>query len=413
MLHASLPVIDGRVALVAFALTALSALACGLVPALRVTRIDLQRSIRGDQSVGRAATVRGALVIVQIALSVVVLIAAGLMIRSLRNIQRVDPGFAVDGAVTATVSLSRQGYDRARAADFFERLQERLAASPGVTGVAVGQMLPMSSGGMMASVTASGRDEHSPMNLVAPGYFAGLGVPLLHGRDFNALDRKDSEKVAIVNETLARSFWQTTDVVDRRAVIADVERRIVGVVKTTKYGSLREEAMPMVFVPRAQDPTKTAEIAIRTRGDEATAAVLLRDAIRALDRDVPVHDLQTLRERVGTAWQREEALASVLTIFGALAMVLAAVGLFSVVSYRTETRRKELGIRIAVGASARDILALVVRGDVSLCRDAVRCDDVRARRDGLLRHRPHRGMAAGTPCVTHRRNADVASGVVQ
>lgn len=366
MLHASLPVIDGRVALVAFALTALASLACGFVPALRVTRIDLQRSIRGDQSVGRAATVRAALVIVQIALSVVVLIAAGLMIRTLRNIRDVDPGFPLDGAVTATVSLSRQGYDQPRAIDFFARLQERLASTPGVTGVAVGQTLPMSSGGMMASVTAGGRDEHSPMNLVAPGYFAALGVPLLHGRDFNALDRKEGENVAIVNDTFARSFWRTADVVDRRFVLADIERRVVGVVRTTKYSSLREEPVPMAFVPRAQAPTKSAEIAIRTRGDEATAAVLLRDAVRSLDRDVPVHDLQSLRERVGTAWHREEALASVLTIFGALAMLLAAVGLFSVVSYRTETRRKELGIRIAVGANARDILSLVVRHTATL-----------------------------------------------
>jgi predicted permease len=372
MLHASLPVIDWRVALVVFGLTALASLACGFIPALRVTRLDLQRSIRGDQAVGRSATLRGALVIAQIALSVVVLIAAGLMIRTLRNVRRVDPGFGVQHTATAKLDLSRQGYDRPRALAFFDTLRARLGAAPGVTGVAIGQALPMSEGGMMTSVTIPGHaappgeDEHSPMNLVAPGYFHALGVPLLRGREFTDHDRKGGEQVVIINDTFARRFWGTDDVVDRHFSIGDTDVRIVGVVRTVKIGSVREEPVSMLYQPRAQSPTRAAEIAVRVRGDEAAAVALLRRTIRSLDGDVPIHDLQTFRQRLGRSWAREEALASLLTIFGALALLLASVGLFSVVSYRTEMRHKELGIRIAVGARAADIIALVVRHTTAL-----------------------------------------------
>ena len=367
MLHAARPVFEPRVVLVLFALTAIGSLACGLIPALRVTRLDVLRSIRGDQNRGGSAAVRGLLVTVQIALSVVVLVAAGLMIRSLRNMQRVPLGFDTDRAAVATLQLGRQGYDSARATDFFDRLRARLSQTPGVTGVAVGRTMPIDAGGMLVSVkvpgftTPDGEDERSSLNAVAPGFFSTLAVPLLAGREFTVQDVKDGEPVAIVNETFARHFWKTADVVDKRFIINKTEVRIVGVVKTTRYQNLREEPFPIIFQPQTQLPITTAEVAVRTNAGSDAAAVILRDAVRALDPNVPLHDLSSLRDRAGVAWKREGAIASLLTTFAALALMLASIGLFSVIAYRTETRRKEIGVRIAIGATESDIVRLVVR----------------------------------------------------
>jgi predicted permease len=367
LLHAARPVLDARVMLVLFALTTIGSLACGLVPALRATRLDVLGSIRGDHLRGGSAAIRGLLVTLQIALSVVVLVGAGLILRSLRNMQQVPLGFETERAAVASLQLGRQGYDAARATDFFDRLQSVLASTPGVNGVAIGKTMPIDAGGMLTSVsvpgfvTADGEDPRSPLNSVGPGFFSALGIPLLEGREFTAQDVKGGEPVAIVNDTFARHFWKTDDVVDRRFSIRETQVRVVGVVKTTRYLDLRQEPFPIVFQPRAQLPVTSAEVAVRSRGGSEAAAAILRDAVRSLDPNVPLHDLGSLRDRAGVAWQREEAIASMLTLFGALALVLASVGLFSVIAYRTETRRKEIGVRIAIGATESDIVRLVLR----------------------------------------------------
>lgn len=366
VLHAARPVLDVHVLLVTLGLTMISAMIFGVAPALRASRVDVVGTIKGEQQGPRGASLRGALVIVQIALSVILLVFAGLLLRTVWAVGRIDSGLRLDGVVVATLDVARQGYDETRGRRFFDELRARLSAVPSVESAALMRSVPVNPRGMRTSIIipgvtlTPGVDDQVVLNIATPGAFRALGVPVLHGRDFTEADMApNAPAVAIVNEAFARHYFKTPDAVGRQ-MTEPMPLTIVGVVKTTKIHSMREDPLPALIVPPSLFYMPGMTVLLRTNGDPSAAMALLRSTVRNLDPNLPLFHVRTLREHAGRVVQKERVLAMLLIAFGVLALVLAAAGLFSVISYRTEVRRREIGIRIAIGAERRDIRRLLM-----------------------------------------------------
>lgn len=370
LLHASLPVLDVRVLGVTAGLMVLSAFFFGVVPALRSARPDLVGTMKGQNAMPRAAALRSLLVVVQIALSVVLLVFAGLMLRTLWQMRQVDPGFPTANAVTGMIDIGRQGYPQEARGAFYQALRDRLAAMPGVDAVGLARSVPVARGGMRSSITVPGYTPPTTdpvnveLNVITPGYFAALGIPILRGRDLTDADFRANAPLVVINEAMARKFWPDGDAVGRPLKVGPDPFTVAGVVKSTRSRNLRDEPVPMLFQTLAQFTPDGMTAVVRSRAGTAIAAQALRSAVRAADPDLPLFHVQTLEERLGSAMRKERTFAILLGGFGALALLLATVGLFGVVAYRTAARRKELAIRIAHGAGHGDIAALVVRGTV-------------------------------------------------
>ncbi len=366
VLHAARPVLDSHVLLVILGLTALSAVLFGVAPALRASRVDVVGTMKGTQRVPHGGTLRGALVMVQIALSVILLVFAGLLLRTLWAMQRVDSGMQVDGVVMTDLNVARQGYSEERGRLFYDELRARVAANPNVTASALAASVPVQTRGMRRSIgipgveLQSGVNNQVDLNVTTPGYFRAVGVPLVRGRDFSDADMAQSAPlVVIVNEAFALEYFKTLDVVGRQ-LSEPKNATIVGVAKTTKLRSMRERPLPALTMPMSHIYRPGMTLVVRSRGSERAAMADMRSIVRTLDPNLPLYQVRTLREHVGSTVQKERVLAGLLIAFGALALLLAAAGLYSVISYRTELRRKEFGIRVAIGAEEHDIRRLVL-----------------------------------------------------
>lgn len=377
------PVDDPRA--IAFALAAAAAsvaLLAGL-PIARLARLgsgSLATPLRSAAAGGSGARswmpLRNGLVVVQVALSVVILTGAGLLLRTLWRAAEVEPGFPTDGALVASIDLSLSGYDPQTGRRFHRQLLERLEATPGVAAAAIASSVPVQSSGMRTSVEPEGvevPEDDAPqvhMNPVSAGYFRALGVPVLRGREFEASDRGSEVSAAIVNRAFAERFWPGLDPIGRRILDFGGEAgvEVVGVVADHRILSLREEPEPALYVPLAQFYLARGSVLVRTEpGRPANAAVpLLVDAVRALDPDLPVFRIESLEHHVGATLAQERALAVLLAAFGALTVLLSLGGLYSVLAYATETRTREFGIRMAIGADRKRVAALVLRQGVAL-----------------------------------------------
>jgi putative ABC transport system permease protein len=301
----------------------------------------------------------------------VLLLAAGLLLRTLARANAIAPGFAPAGVLTASLDLGLQGYTEKTGARFADELRERLERLPGVRSAAVAGSVPVTTGGVSLSFTVAGYQPRPGENLMAacdpvtPGYFKTLGIPLLRGRDFTPRDSAQAPPVAIVNETLARRYFPGQDALGKRlGDVAPGGALIVGVVPDVRHRGLRAIPKPMLYLPLAQFYWPSLTIAVRTAGPPgATAAVLpgLTAAVASLDRGLPLFDVQTLTERLGRSLAEERAVAALFSAFGLLALVLAVGGLYSVISYGTELRTREFGIRMALGAGAAGVRRLVLR----------------------------------------------------
>ena len=363
--------LDGRVLAASVGICLVATVLVGLVPALQAGRLDLSSALKSESGGVVAGSVtprlRSALVLLQVALSFLLLVAAGLLLESMEHLRRASPGFAADRLLSTGIELTSAGYDRDRARIFQETLLERLKALPGVEGAAGSRIRPFSLRTYSETPVAlegyvPGPDEAPTVeyNEVSPGYLATMGIPLAAGREFTAFDDEKAVPVAVVDETMAARYWPGRDPIGGRFQVNGTWTTVVGVARRAKYRSLLETAQPFFYVPLRQHPAIAVNLNLRTtRSITATAADLLRE-IRSLDGNLAVGELVTMREQVDRSTAIQRIAVRLLAVFGFLALALAAVGLYGVMAHTVSQSTRELGLRMVLGARTGDLLRLVI-----------------------------------------------------
>jgi predicted permease len=369
---------DARIVLFALAVSLVTAVLFGLAPALQSTRPELTPTLKDDSGSVAGGTsqarIRKTLVVAQVGLSVLLLAGAALFARSLYNLKTLNPGFDPDRLLAFRVDPTLSGYSRERTLQVFDRIQKRVAAVAGVRGVAASVISLMSDSRWSSTIRVEGyapkegENMNPDINGVGPGYFATVGQALLIGREFTERDGADAPKVAIVNENFARYFFQGTNPLGRRIGWRrnGTMLEIVGVVKDSKSTNLRDPILRFVYVPYAQaDELNGMTFYVRTQGDPSAVAGALRSAVQEIDPNLPVFEMKTMATQVNESLFVERSVAWLSVAFGALATLLAALGLYGVMSYSVTRRTREIGIRIALGAQPRSVLRLIV-GEVAM-----------------------------------------------
>jgi predicted permease len=374
--------IDWRVLALSAGVCLLATLLLGLVPAMQTSKIDLASALKSDSAGvvggGGRAWLRSGLVVVQVSLSFVLLVGAGLLLQSLQRIRTTSPGFSTRGVLTTAVDLVSAGYDAQRAQTFQDELLDRVKALPGVESAVFARMTPLSYGSFSSTpIAVDGYQpppEEQPIvqyNEIGPDYFATMGIPLVSGREFSRADDGKAALVAVVNETMAAHYWGGNDPVGQRVQVKGRWMRVVGVAKDSKYQSVRETPKPFFYVPLRQNLSRGAGLYIRTPLRPETMATALTREVHALDENLALYEVITLQEQVDRSTSAQQVAVTLVGVLGALALALAAIGLYGVMSYAVSQSTRELGLRMALGAGTSNLLRLVISRGMALTAGGV------------------------------------------
>jgi predicted permease len=362
------------------AFSVLLGIACGLLfglaPALQLTRADVNAALKvGGREAGAAPRhrLRDLLIAAEVAIALIVLVLAGLFLKSFRNAHTADPGFDTRGVLLSSFDLAAKGYNKKTARAFVRALLPRLQATPGVAAATLATFVPLEVRGLpktafalQGQATASGRPEVALYGYVAPGYFQTLGIPLVDGADFADLGNVAKPAEVVVNQEFARRYWPGVSPLGRKLVVEDTTYEVVGVARDSQCVSLSAQPAPLLYFSLRDRFSLSLELQVRTRGDPLAFAPEVRRVVRELDANLPLRDVRTLTQNIEESLVAIRVPARMLAVLGPLALLLAAIGIYSVLSYSVAQRTHEIGVRRALGASPRNVVALIVRQGIAV-----------------------------------------------